>query len=103
MTTDVTYIGVKCGNATEHHAAKELNDVIKKHGFAWFGKYGAKIKHDHIKLNNPQKEYVLCLSLFMNGRFNLFFYKTEAFGSNETPLAGTFPKYYQQTQSFINT
>ena len=103
MTKEKTFIVVKCGNAKVHHAAKEIDKVIKKKGFAWFAKYGSKIKFDKIKLDDPQREYILCLSLFLDNQYHLFPYQIDGFASKIDQVKGTFPDYYQEHFYFIGT
>lgn len=103
MAKEKTFIVVKCGNAKTHHAANEINKVIKKKGFAWFAKYGSKIKFDKIKLDDPLREYVLSLSLFIDNKFHLFSYQIDGFATKIDQAKGTYPAYYQEHIHFINT
>jgi hypothetical protein len=103
MVREKTFIVVKCGNVKTHHAAKELDKVINKKGFAWFAKYGSKIKFDQIKLNDPYQEYILSLSLFFDNQYHLFHYQIEEFASKIDQVRGTFPDYYQEHFYFIGT
>jgi hypothetical protein len=98
-----TFIVVKCGDTRTHHAANEIDKVIKKKGFAWFAKYGSKIKFDKINLDDPQREYVLSLSLFTDNQFHLFSYQIDGFASTNDQAKGTYPSYYEEKIHFINT
>ena len=103
MAKATTFIVVKCGNTKTHHAAKEIEKVIKSKGFAWFAKYGSKINFEKIDLTDQNRNYVLCLSLFLDNRYEIFSYQIEEFGAKTTPLKGTYPSYYQENFQFINT
>lgn len=103
MAKETIYLVVKCGNTKLHHAANELDEVIKRKGVAWFAKYGAKIKLNEIKLDNPLKDYALCLCLFVDNKYQLFTYQIVGYDSNIKPAKGTYPAYYEDQRDFINT
>ena len=98
-----TFIVVKCGDTKTHHAVNEIDKVIKKKGFAWFAKYGKKIKFDKIDLDDLQKEYVLSLCLFTDDQFHLFSYQIDGFSSINDQAKGTYPAYYEEKIHFVNT
>ena len=103
MAKETIFLVVKCGNIKSHHAANELDEVIKKKGVAWFAKYGAKIKLSEIDLNNPLKEYALCLCLFIENKYQLFTYQITGYDTNIRPAKNTYPAYYKNQMDFINT
>jgi hypothetical protein len=103
MAKETIFLVVKCGNIKSHHAANELDEVIKTKGFAWFAKYGAKIKLNEIKLDDPIREYALCLCLFIENKYQLFTYRIIGCDTKTRPTKGTYPAYYKEKISFINT
>lgn len=103
MSKATTFIVVKCGNTKTHHAANEIEKVMKSQGYAWFAKYGSKINFEKIDLADPSRNYVLCLSLFSENKYEIFSYQIEELGAKKAPLKGTYPTYYQENFQFINT
>lgn len=103
MTKETIFLVVKCGNTNSHHAANELDKVIKNKGFAWFAKYGAKIKMDTVNLDDPLRQYALCLCLFVEKKYSLFTYQINGYKTKHKPEKGTYPTYYNDQIDFINT
>ena len=103
MAKETIFLVVKCGNIKSHHAANELDTIIKTKGFSWFAKYGAKIKLNEIKLDDPHREYALCLCLFIESKYQLFTYQIIGCDTNPKPTKGTYPAYYKEQINFINT
>lgn len=103
MTAQTIYIVIKCGNSANIHAAKELDKVIKKHGYAWFAKFGTSLKYEKFDLQNPNLKLVLCVALMFNREYEIYSYKIEEFNRMESPKKGTFPNYYNELLEDVGT
>ena len=103
MNKNQTFIVVKCGNDNEYNAALELDKVITKNGFGWFAKYGSAIKFSKLYENNPDGEFILCLSIFSEGQYKLYPYLIIEFSASFIGPEGSYPAYYKSNIYYINT
>lgn len=91
-----TYLVIKCGNSKINHASQELDAVLRKNEIGWFAKFGAKINFKELSKKINSEGVVLCLSLFIDGKFHLFGYEVIEFKEQININKDPFPSYYQE-------
>ena len=96
MSKKKIFIVVRCSKKEVHHAAKELDKIIKTKNYSWFAKFGSKIKYENFDLSDEKVDYLLSLSLFEKNKFNLYTYKIYDIKTNASPKSGSYPKYYKE-------
>jgi hypothetical protein len=103
VTIKTTYIVIKCGNSAKINAAKELDKVIKKHGFSWFAKFGTPLKFQSLNPEDPNSNLILCVALMFERQYQLFSYKIEEFSKSPELKKGTYPSYYTELMPDVGT
>lgn len=106
ISTPTTFLVIRTGKLDEEDAIREVESIIERHGFCWFGKYGQplnkKLKDD---VASSKKKFVV--TLVQKDQEGEGGYRHQSFNLVDVtagkPKDGVYPEYYRRVMRRIHT
>ena len=98
-----SYLVLRMGSLFTLNPIKEVDEVIKEHGFSWFAKFGKRVANTSVKkMINESSPYLVVILLnkteYVSKTYKLLDVSKEPPSNNEP-----YPNYYVNQQRFIAT